>query len=127
MPETIDNNAQGRDVNDHVGLVHINYGLHALAPFTFWTLAIIAVVIGYVKKPDVSGTYLESHYVWLSGTFWWGILWAVIAWTIFWVLGMATLGFGMLVLWILPAAVFVWYLYRVIRGWLRLADQKPAP
>jgi uncharacterized membrane protein len=129
MPETFEANTSGigRDVKDQVGLVHINYGLHALAPFTFWTLAIVAVIIGYVKRPDVAGTYLESHYGWLSRTFWWGILWAILAWSIFWVLGLLTAGIGMLVLWVLPVAVFVWYLYRVIRGWLRLSEQKPAP
>ena len=37
----------------------------------------------------------------------------------------ALLGIGMLVLWILPVAVLVWYLYRVIKGWLRLNDLKP--
>lgn len=129
MPETIEANSSGtgRDVKDQMGLVHINYGLHALAPFTFWTLAIVAVIIGYVKRPDVSGTYLESHYGWLSRTFWWGILWAVLAWTIFAVGTFLTLGVGFFIFWIFPAIVFVWYLYRVIRGWLRLSDQKPAP
>jgi uncharacterized membrane protein len=131
MPETIESTThsagEGRDVRDQVGITHIIYGLHLLAPFTFWTLAIVAMIVGYVKKTDVSGSWLESHYAWLSRTFWWGILWAIVAWTIFWLLGVLTLGVGMLVLWILPVAVFVWYLYRVIRGWLRLADQKPAP
>jgi uncharacterized membrane protein len=128
MPETIDaTTPEGRDVSAQVGISHILYGLHALAPFTLWTLAIVAMIIGYVKRPDVSGSWLESHYGWLSRTFWWGILWAIIAWAIFWILGVVTLGLGMIVLWIFPALVFVWYLYRVIRGWLRLAEMKPAP
>jgi uncharacterized membrane protein len=128
MPETIDaTTPEGRDVSALVGISHILYGLHALAPFTLWTLAIVAMIIGYVKRPDVSGSWLESHYGWLSRTFWWGILWAIIAWAIFWILGVVTLGLGMIVLWIFPALVFVWYLYRVIRGWLRLAEMKPAP
>jgi uncharacterized membrane protein len=32
-------------------------------------------------------------------------------------------------MWLVPTAayvvLFVWYLYRVIRGWLRLSDNKP--
>ena len=39
-------------------------------------------------------------------------------------LGLATLDIGMAVLWILPVAVLVWYLYRVIKGWLRLNDKR---
>ncbi len=100
------------------------YALHALAPFTFWSLAGIAMLVGVFKRDDVRGTWLDSHYAWLSGTFWWGLFAATLAWTIFWVLGVLTLGLGMLVLWILPASVCVWYWYRVIKGWLRLNDQK---
>lgn len=128
MSDPIDvNPVSGRDVRSQVGITHIIYGLHLLAPFTLWTLAIVAMIIGYVKRADVAGSWLESHYGWLSRTFWWGILWAVLAWTLFWVLGILTLGVGMIVLWIGPAIVFIWYLYRVIRGWLLLSEAKPAP
>ena len=82
------------------------------------------MIIGAAKHGDVRGTYLDTHYGWLSRTFWYGILWAIIAWGVFWILGLLTLGFGMFVLWVLPAAVFIWYLYRVIFGWLKLNDGK---
>jgi uncharacterized membrane protein len=134
MPETIDatsnpyspNGSSGeRDVSSSMTITHVIYALHGLAPFTFWTLAIVAMIIGMVKRDDVSGTWLESHYSYLSRTFWWGILWALLAWGIFWILGLLTLGIGMAVLWVLPLAVLIWYLYRVIKGWLKLTDSKP--
>jgi uncharacterized membrane protein len=133
MPETIDavsansygsNSANEKDVSSSMTVTHIMYALHALAPFTMWTLAIIAMIIGLVKRDDVRGTWLDSHYEYMSRTFWWGILWAVLAWATFWILGLATLTIGMLVLWILPAAVLVWYLYRVIKGWVRLNEKR---
>lgn len=125
MAETIDVTPAGEpDVSASITVTHVLYGLHALAPFTLWTLAIVAMIIGMVKRDDVRGTWLDSHYSWLSATFWWGILWAILAWAIFWVLGLATFGIGMIVLWILPVGVLVWYLYRVIRGWLCLNDRK---
>ena len=100
------------------------YVLHGLAPFTFWTLAIVAMIIGAAKHDDVRGTYLDTHYGWLSRTFWFGILWAVIAWGVFWIFGLLTLGIGMVVLWVLPVAVLIWYLYRVVYGWLKLSNGK---
>jgi uncharacterized membrane protein len=133
MPETIDavsanpygsNGSNEKDVTSSMTVTHIMYALHALAPFTMWTLAIIAMIIGLVKRDDVRGTWLDSHYEYMSRTFWWGILWAVLAWATFWILGFATFTIGMLVLWILPAAVLVWYLYRVIKGWMRLNEKR---
>lgn len=133
MPETIDavspnpygsNSANEKDVTSSMTVTHIMYALHALAPFTMWTLAIIAMIIGLVKRDDVRGTWLDSHYEYMSRTFWWGILWAVLAWATFWILGLLTLGIGMAVLWILPLIVLVWYLYRVIKGWMRLNEKR---
>lgn len=82
------------------------------------------MIVGAAKQGDVRGTWLDTHYSWLARTFWFGIMWAILAWGVFWLFGLLTLGFGMLVLWIFPAAVFIWYLYRVIFGWLKLNDGK---
>ena len=117
-------NNNERDVSGSTTITHVMYGMHAVAPFTLWTFAIIAMIIGVVKRDDVSGTWLDSHYAYMSRTFWWGLLWAIAAWAVFWVLGLLTLGIGMLVLWVLPVAVLVWYLYRVIRGWINLSEHK---
>ncbi len=113
-----------RDLTSEKNTTQILYILHGIAPFTLWTLAIVAMIIGTVKHDDVRGTWLDTHYNWLSRTFWFGLLGWLAAWAIFWVLGLLTLGIGMIVLWIFPLAVFVWYLYRVIFGWLRLNDGK---
>ena len=108
-----------------VTLAHVLYGLHALAPFTMLTLAVVAMIIGVVKRDEVRDTWLETHYSWLSRTFWWGLLWWIVAWGAFWILTFITLGFGAILAWIFPAAVVVWYLYRVLVGWLKLGDLKP--
>ena len=108
-----------------VTLAHALYSLHALAPFTMLTLAVVAVIIGMVKRNDIRDTWLETHFSWLSRTFWWGLLWWIVAWGAFWILTFITLGFGAILAWIFPAAVFVWYLYRVLVGWLKLGDLKP--
>ena len=108
-----------RDLSHEKRVLHIMYLLHGLAPFTAWLLAIIAVIVGAVKRPDVSGTYLESHVSWLSRTFWWGLVWIVVC-------AILSVILVIVLLWWLPFTVlFVWYLYRVIRGWLRLSEDRP--
>jgi uncharacterized membrane protein len=104
-------------------MLHLMYLLHGLAPFTAWLLAIVAVIIGAVKRPDVRGTYLESHVSWLSRTFWFGLLWIAVA-TVVTVILVITI-VGILVWWLPGTIVFLWYLYRVIKGWLRLNDGQP--
>jgi uncharacterized membrane protein len=34
---------------------------------------------------------------------------------------------GIFLVWIPWTILFIWYLYRVIRGWILLNDRKPAP
>jgi uncharacterized membrane protein len=114
-----------RDLSSQINIANVMYALHALAPFTFWTLAVAAMLVGLVTRDDARGTWVDSHHAWMSRTFWWGILWAALAWGTFWILGLLTLGLGMIVLWVLPVAVLIWYLYRVVRGWLRLNDRQP--
>ncbi|MEQ1518435.1 MAG: hypothetical protein ABL931_18290 [Usitatibacteraceae bacterium] len=126
MAETIDViPISAKDPQSSLTITHVIYGLHALAPFTMLVLAVVAMIVGVVKRDDVRGTWLETHYTWLSRTFWWGLLWWVIAWIVFWVLTLGTLGIGLIFTWIFPLAVFVWYLYRVAVGWLKLGEGKP--
>jgi len=101
---------------------HVLYILHALAPFTWWTLAAVAVLIGYINRDSVRGTWVESHYSWLASTFWRGII-LIIVLTVIFVLSVL----GIFLLWLLWFVLTVWYLYRVIKGWMRLNDGQPAP
>jgi uncharacterized membrane protein len=102
--------------------VHILYAMHLVAPFTLWSLSLVAVIIGAFVRDPVRGTYVETHISWLLRTFCWGILWLVIGTTIF-VLSIV----GIFLLWALWGILTIWYIYRVVRGWLRLNDHQPAP
>ncbi|MGE0560058.1 MAG: DUF4870 family protein, partial [Burkholderiales bacterium] len=77
---------------DLVTLTHIVYGLHAFSALTGITSAafvvtafltgwpsIIAVIINYVKRDSVRGTFLDSHFSWQIRTFWWSVLWVIVA------------------------------------------------
>jgi len=119
MAETIEH-----DTGTPPSLTNINilYVMHAISPFTFWTLSVVAVIIGAFMRDSVRGTWVETHYSWLARTFFWGILWLAII-TIVLVLSIV----GILLLWLAWGILTIWYLYRVIRGWLRLNERLAAP
>jgi len=83
--------------------------------------SLIAVILNYVKRGDVRGTWLESHFRWQIRTFWYGLLWVGLC-GIFIVM---TLGIGILIVWMPLIVVTVWFIYRVVRGWLALRDSRP--
>jgi len=101
---------------------HILYLMHAISPFTLWTLSLIALIIGAVTRDHVRGTWVETHYAWLLRTCVWGLVWLVAGSTLL-ILSIV----GILLLWPMWFVLTVWYLYRVIRGWLRLNEGQPAP
>jgi len=90
--------------------------VYALQAFGFFVgiTWIVAVIIDYVKKDDAAGTWLASHYSWQIRTFWWGLLWGVIGGILVFVV------VGFLVL----AADAIWIIYRIVKGWLRLSENR---
>jgi uncharacterized membrane protein len=115
-----------------VTYTHVMYALHSLALLigitTFHTIigsfigslpSIVAVIMNYVRRSAVRGTYLDSHFGWQLRTFWYALLWACAAALLF----VTLIG--------IPAAIVVlvglsiWIIYRVARGWLTLRDRKP--
>jgi len=79
--------------------------------------SIIAVILNYVKRSEVAGTWLESHFSWQIRTFWFAALWVAIAVLLAFTLVGLPLTFGILV------AVTFWLIYRVVRGWLALNER----
>jgi hypothetical protein len=59
-------------------MTHVVYGLLALGLVTGLP-AILAVIANYVKRRAARGTYLDAHFRWQIRTFWFGLLWLVIA------------------------------------------------
>src|SRR5262245_7495795 len=92
------------------------YALQAAGFFVGITW-IVAIVMDYVKRDDARGTWLESHFSWQIRTFWWGLLWAVVGG----LLTLVVVGFAILF------ADAVWIIYRIVKGWLNLAESKPVP
>lgn len=101
-------------------LTTVVYALYAATFITVIT-CIVAIIINYVKKDDVTGTWLESHFRWQIRTFWWALVWGGIA-VLLW---LTILG----IVFAVPLLLLVglWVTYRVARGWLALARGKALP
>ena len=119
---------------DLITLTHIIYALHAFSVLTGLTSAafvvtaflsgwpsIIAVIINYVKRDAVRGTFLDSHFSWQIRTFWWSLLGVVIAGVLIVTIIGAVVGLPLLLL------LGLWVIYRIIRGWIALANSKAMP
>ena len=117
-----------------VTLTHVIYALHAfsalsglLSPALILTAflsgwpSIIAVILNYVKRSDVRGTWLDSHFGWQIRTFWFALLWLIAGGVAF----VTLLGIPIAIaLWI---GTGVWVLYRIVRGWMGLTAAKAMP
>jgi uncharacterized membrane protein len=107
------NNRINNDFLDNKGITNFVYLMQAIAVFTAFPF-LIAVIIHYIKKSDVQGSIAESHFRWQIRTFWFSLLWGILGGILVFVL----IGYGILLI------NYFWVIYRIIKGWLRLNDDK---
>ena len=106
---------------------HISYALHAIVAIAAVVpgtqvsilLLIAAFILDLVKRDDAVGTWQESHFRWRIRS----VVFSAIAyvltiplWLLFVIPG-----------WIAWGIISIWFLYRVVRGWLALNDRRPMP
>ena len=100
-----------QSARDTALLVYVLQAASFLVGVTF----IAGVIVNYLKKSSVVGTWLESHFRWQIRTFWFSVLWLVI--------GVLTtpifIGF------IILGVNAIWVIYRIVRGWMTLSERKP--
>ncbi|MFO1425483.1 MAG: hypothetical protein U1F11_00615 [Steroidobacteraceae bacterium] len=122
-----------------VSYTHVIYALHALSvligvtgaatvvgSFVFGLPSIIAVIMNYVRRAETRGSWLESHFRWQIRTFWFALLWMVVAGFVSAPL-VLMLGLGILTFVMAAGLVGLWVIYRVARGWLALRDGRTMP
>ena len=111
--KTTDPGTSGSDLQQAKKITMVVYALQA-ASFIFGITLIAAAILNYIKKEDVQGSWLASHFRWQIRTFWFGLLWGFI--------GALTVvaGIGGLIL----AADLIWVIYRIVKGWVRLSEDK---
>ncbi len=94
----------------------IVYGLYTLGLFLGGLPTLIGLIMAYVKRKDFGGTIYSEHMNLLIRTFWFSLLFSLIGVITTW------LYIGFVILF----AVGVWYVYRLVRGFVRMHDGKGA-
>jgi uncharacterized membrane protein len=106
---------------------HISYLLHTIVAIgavlpgiqASIVLLVIAFSLDMFKKDEAAGSWQESHFRWRIRTVLWaGGLYVVTAplWVLLLVPG-----------WIAWVLISIWFLYRIVRGWMNLASDTAMP
>ena len=124
------------DSNNSKSLTLSLYILYIIAIFSAGILAIVALIINYVKLDSVRGTIFESHFKWQIRTFWWYLIWTIVAFIPFLFLFFTMDNVNAFAGVALGATVFcgvtlflswIWIVYRAIRGIIVLNDDQALP
>ena len=106
---------------------HISYLLHAIVAVGAVLpgaqgsvlLLLVAVVLDWVKRDAARGSWQESHFRWRIRS----VVIAAVAYAVTAPLWLLLIAPG----WIAWGIISLWFLYRVLRGWLALNDRKSMP
>ena len=100
-------------------VLHLIVAVSAVVPGGQWgpTLLIVALVVDLVKRGEAEGTWHASHFSWrLRSVLWAGVLYLLTLplWLLFFLPG-----------WIAWTVISVWFLYRIIKGMVRMNAGQP--
>ena len=118
----IDSRQQGLKTIGHVSyFLHLLVAVGAVLPGVQASvlLLLIAFALDMWKRDDARGNWQESHFRWrIRSVLWAGALYLVTAplWLLFFIPG-----------WIAWAIISLWFLYRIVRGWINLSSNTPMP
>ena len=108
-------NVERSSVQSDRTLVLVAYVLHLVGAVAGIT-SIVGLIINYVNR-DRHDEVLDTHHTWMIRSFWWALLWGVI--------GFVTI--IILIGWAILFVVWVWYIYRHVRGLIALTNGEPMP
>lgn len=106
---------------------HISYALHAIVAVGAVLpgaqgsvlLLLVAFLLDVFKRGDAQGSWQESHFRWRIRS----VLFAGIAYAVTAPLWLLLIAPG----WVAWGIISLWFLYRVLRGWLALNDRRAMP
>ncbi len=89
----------------------ITYAMFALGLFT-GLFTVVGVIMAYAKRGEFANSVYADHLQYLIRTFWIALLGVIV-------------GFLLMVIligWVALIAIWVWYIYRIVMGAIRLND-----
>ncbi|WP_168417876.1 MULTISPECIES: hypothetical protein [Acinetobacter] len=92
----------------------ITYILY-LVGFVVGITGLISIIMNYVKRNEMRGTWLESHVDWQIKTFWYSLIGYIVGFLLT----------AILIGYVIILVVFIWHVYRLIKGLIALNDNKP--
>lgn len=111
-----------RNLEDAKNFARVMYVAHAVIfVFSLGTLSLLPLIFNYVKRPYTQGTFVYSHHTWMIRTFWFSLLWAIVGGALF-----ATI-IGIPLAYLVWFGAWIWYIYRVIRGFVDLNNNNAMP
>ena len=118
----IDSRQQGLKTVGHVSyFLHLLVAIGAVLPGVQASVLLLLIAFGLdmFKRDDALGSWQESHFRWrIRSVLWAGALYLITAplWLLFFIPG-----------WIAWAIISLWFLYRIVRGWINLSSNTPMP
>ncbi len=100
-------------------ILHLVVAVGAVLPGAQASIALllIALVIDLVKRDDAAGSWQASHFSWrIRSVLWAGVLYLLTSWL--WLLLLVP---G----WIAWALISLWFLYRIVKGMVRMNAGRP--
>ena len=100
-------------------ILHLVVAVGAVLPGMQASIALllIALVVDLVKRDDAAGTWQATHFSWrIRSVLWAGVLYVLTSWL--WLL-------LLLPGWIAWALISLWFLYRIVKGMVRMNAGRP--
>jgi|LSQX01.1.fsa_nt_gb uncharacterized membrane protein len=113
------------------------YVFFALGIFTVGVTTLVGLIMAYIKQSDYRNTIYESHITYLIRTFWLIIFFFIYGFVLFFLgsvfstlllfigLGFITLPLLIMFSYLLYIGAFVWFIVRVVVGFIRFYDNRP--
>jgi uncharacterized membrane protein len=100
-------------------ILHLVVAIGAVLPGAQASIALLllALIIDFAKRGDAAGTWQASHFSWrIRSVLWAGLLYLLTSWL--WLLLFVP---G----WIAWGLISLWFLYRIVKGMIRMNDGRP--
>lgn len=109
-------------IEDAKQFARILYVAHAATFFfSLGTLSILVLIVNYIRRPGTLGTMVYSHHTWMIRSFWFYLLWMVVA------VVLAVTLFGIPLAWLVGVGAWLWMAYRIVRGFVDLNNNRAMP